>query len=52
MDFMDTKSLGARVKQLQMVKRQSKICALHTALWDLLDRKKDWLDLSLLLFSA
>lgn len=29
---MDTKSLGASVKQLQMVKRQSKICALQAAL--------------------
>lgn len=40
MDFMDTNSPGATVKQLQMVKCQSKICSLHTALRELLDKKK------------
>lgn len=37
---MATNSLGATVKQLQMVKCQSKICALHTALWELFHKIK------------
>lgn len=40
MDFMDTNSLGARVKQLQMVKWQSKICSsIYIVLWKLLQKE-------------